>query len=146
MAVPGFGCPCARPWLRPPFAACSLDTYRNHQEDGCPWLRPLWLSLASPALAVPGFGPWLRRGGNLSRGIIGVNRQYRAPLMSTAIEHITMQLAKLPPERLEEVVDFVDFIATREQERRLVRAAQVVSEAALETLWSNETDAAYDRL
>ena len=66
--------------------------------------------------------------------------------MSTAIEHITMQLAQLPPERLEEVVDFVDFIATREQERRLVRAAQVVSEAALATLWSNETDAAYDRL
>jgi len=66
--------------------------------------------------------------------------------MSTAIEHITMQLAQLPPERLEEVVDFVDFIATREQERRLVRAAQVVSESALATLWINETDAAYDRL
>lgn len=66
--------------------------------------------------------------------------------MSTAIEHITMQLAQLPPERLEEVVDFVDFIATREQERRLVRASQVVSEAALATLWINDTDAAYDRL
>lgn len=66
--------------------------------------------------------------------------------MSTAIEHITMQLAQLPQERLEEVVDFVDFIATREQERRLVRAAQVVSEASLATVWTNETDAAYDRL
>jgi len=57
-----------------------------------------------------------------------------------------MQLAKLPPERLAEVVDFVDFIATREQERHLVRAAQVVSEVTLATIWINEADAAYDRL
>jgi hypothetical protein len=66
--------------------------------------------------------------------------------MSTAIAHITMQLAQLPPDRLEEVVDFVDFIASREHERRLVRATQGVSEAGLATLWNNETDAAYDRL
>lgn len=57
-----------------------------------------------------------------------------------------MQLAQLPPERLEEVVDFVDFIANREQDSRLVRAAQVVSESGLATLWNNEIDAAYDRL
>ena len=57
-----------------------------------------------------------------------------------------MQLAQLPPERLEEVVDFVDFIANREQDRRLVRAAQVVSESGLATLWNNEIAAAYDRL
>lgn len=66
--------------------------------------------------------------------------------MSTAIEPITMQLAQLPPERLEEVVDFVDFIAAREQERRLVRAAQVASEDALAALWINDHDAAYDSL
>ena len=57
-----------------------------------------------------------------------------------------MQLAQLPPERLEEVVDFVDFIANREQDRRLVRAAQVVIESGLATLWNNEIAAAYDRL
>ena len=57
-----------------------------------------------------------------------------------------MQLAQLPPERLEAVVDFVDFIANREQDSRLVRAAQVVSESGLATLWNNEIAAAYDRL
>ena len=57
-----------------------------------------------------------------------------------------MQLAQLPPERLEAVVDFVDFIANREQDRRLVRAAQVVIESGLATLWNNEIAAAYDRL
>ena len=72
--------------------------------------------------------------------------QAKAPPISTAIEHITMQLAQLPPERLEEVVDFVDFIATREQERRVVRAAHAVSEVTLAILWNNDTDAAYDRL
>jgi hypothetical protein len=66
--------------------------------------------------------------------------------MSTAIEHITARLAQLPAERLEEVVDFIEFIASREQERHLVRYAQAVSEGALATIWINEADAAYDRL
>jgi hypothetical protein len=66
--------------------------------------------------------------------------------MSTAIEHVTMQLAQLPQERVEEDAHFIDFIATREHDHRLVRAAQAVSEASLATLWTNETDAAYDRL
>ncbi|MBD8528328.1 toxin-antitoxin system, antitoxin component, Xre family protein [Pseudomarimonas arenosa] len=66
--------------------------------------------------------------------------------MSTAIDHITEKLAHLPPERLAEVVDFVDFIAEREQERGLVRAAQTTSEVRLAQLWNNDADAAYDRL
>ncbi|MGE4071707.1 MAG: hypothetical protein AB7E72_11080 [Lysobacterales bacterium] len=63
--------------------------------------------------------------------------------MSTAIEHITARLAQLPAERVEEVVDFVDFIASREHERQLVRAAQAISEATLVSHWINEADAAY---
>jgi hypothetical protein len=66
--------------------------------------------------------------------------------MSTAIDHITEKLAHLPPERLAEVVDFVDFIAEREQDRGLVRAAQTASEVRLAQLWNNDADAAYDRL
>lgn len=66
--------------------------------------------------------------------------------MSTAIDHITEKLAQLPPERIAEVIDFVDFIAERESERKLVRASQAASEASLGAIWDNDADAAYDRL
>ncbi|MBD8528199.1 toxin-antitoxin system, antitoxin component, Xre family protein [Pseudomarimonas arenosa] len=66
--------------------------------------------------------------------------------MSTAIDHLAEKLAQLPPERIAEVVDFVDFIAEREHERTLVRAAQTASETSLARLWNNDVDAAYDQL
>lgn len=66
--------------------------------------------------------------------------------MSTAIDRITEKLAQLPPERLAEVVDFVDFIAEREHDRGIVRTAQAASESSLATLWDNDADSAYDRL
>jgi hypothetical protein len=66
--------------------------------------------------------------------------------MSTAIEHLTEKLAQLPPERIAEVVDFVDFIAEREHDRGIVRAAQAASQESLSQLWNNDADAAYDRL
>jgi len=66
--------------------------------------------------------------------------------MSIAINHLTEKLAQLPPERIAEVIDFVDFIAEREQDRSLVRAAQTASQASLAQIWNNDADAAYDRL
>jgi hypothetical protein len=63
--------------------------------------------------------------------------------MSTVIDHITEKLALLPPERLAEVVDF---IAEREQDRGIVRAAQASSLPALQQIWDNDIDAAYDQL
>ncbi|MBI2398093.1 MAG: toxin-antitoxin system, antitoxin component, Xre family protein [Xanthomonadales bacterium] len=66
--------------------------------------------------------------------------------MNTAIDHLAERLAQLPPERIAEVVDFVDFIAGREQERSITRAAQTASETTLAAIWNNDSDAAYDRL
>ncbi len=51
----------------------------------------------------------------------------------------------LPPEKLAEVEDFVDFLAQRE-DRRLVHAATKLSEKAFKKVWDNPRDAAYDRL
>lgn len=62
--------------------------------------------------------------------------------MNTVLE----KLRRLPPERVMEVEDFIDFLSGRDQERRLVRATLAVSEASLKTLWDNSDDAAYDRL
>lgn len=59
---------------------------------------------------------------------------------------ILEKLKELPPERLAEVEDFVDFLRTRADERSLVRAAAKRSEEAFAKVWENPDDADYDRL
>jgi hypothetical protein len=56
------------------------------------------------------------------------------------------QIQALPPERIAEVEDFVAFIAAREQERSLVRAAAAASAPAFAAVWDNPEDDAYDAL
>ncbi|HEY0320236.1 MAG TPA: hypothetical protein VGC66_04630 [Pyrinomonadaceae bacterium] len=55
------------------------------------------------------------------------------------------KIRNLPPERIAEVEDFVDFIAQRD-ERRLVQAAARLSEESFSKVWDNEEDSAYDEL
>lgn len=56
------------------------------------------------------------------------------------------KLKNLPPERVAEVEDFVDFLRARDEERALVRAATRAAEPAFAKLWDNDADAAYDKL
>jgi hypothetical protein len=63
-------------------------------------------------------------------------------LEQTLIEKIE----SLPPERVSEVEDFVDFLRLREEDRRLVRSSAKLSEAAFQRVWDNPEDAAYDKL
>jgi hypothetical protein len=56
------------------------------------------------------------------------------------------KLKRLPPERIAEVEDFVDFLQSRDNARGLTRAAMKSSEAAFGRVWDNEDDAAYDQL
>ena len=56
------------------------------------------------------------------------------------------KIKALPPERLDEVEDFVDFIASREQERSLARATAATSAAGFGKIWSNPEDDVYDEL
>lgn len=51
----------------------------------------------------------------------------------------------LPPEKVAEVEDFVEFLSQRE-DRQLTRVAGTMAEAALRRVWDNPADAAYDRL
>lgn len=60
-------------------------------------------------------------------------------------ESLIEKIKSLPPERISEVEDFVDFIAQRD-DRRLVQAATKLSEESFREVWDNEEDAAYDRL
>lgn len=52
----------------------------------------------------------------------------------------------LPPERLMEVEDFIDFLRQTSEDRQLRQAAARLSEDSFARVWDNEDDAEYDRL
>ncbi|MCC7048001.1 MAG: toxin-antitoxin system, antitoxin component, Xre family protein [Alphaproteobacteria bacterium] len=56
------------------------------------------------------------------------------------------KIKALPPDRVDEVDDFVDFIRQREQGRALTQAAAATSERSFAAVWSNPEDDAYDAL
>lgn len=56
------------------------------------------------------------------------------------------KIRHLPPHRVAEVEDFVDFLRARGEEKRLVDAASRLSERSLQEVWDNPDDAEYDRL
>ncbi|MHB9103332.1 MAG: hypothetical protein ACYC2E_17720 [Sulfuricella sp.] len=59
---------------------------------------------------------------------------------------IVEKLRALPPERVAEVEDFVDFLQSRSEARALTQAAARLAESAFGQVWNNENDADYDRL
>ena len=56
------------------------------------------------------------------------------------------KLKALPPERVAEVEDFVDFLRTRSEAQQLTRSATNAAEPAFKKVWDNPDDAAYDGL
>jgi len=52
----------------------------------------------------------------------------------------------LPPDKVAEVEDFVDFLRQKIEDRRLIQAATKISEAIFRKVWDNPDDADYDRL
>lgn len=67
--------------------------------------------------------------------------------MTTAYEQrILQKLRHLPPERLAEVEDFVDFLTHRQAEDRgLTQADGQLASPAFARVWDNLSDADYDR-
>ena len=59
---------------------------------------------------------------------------------------ILEKIRMLPPEKVAEVADFVDFIAQRDQTRTLIPAAGKIAEPSFEKVWGNSEDGVYDRL
>jgi hypothetical protein len=66
--------------------------------------------------------------------------------MTVAEQVLIDKIKQLPPQRMAEVEDFVDFLRAREDEQRLTRAATKASEASFAQVWDNDEDAAYDRM
>lgn len=64
--------------------------------------------------------------------------------MTPQLKQVQQKLGQLPPERLAEVEDFIDFLRERDQDRRLRRDYAQASEAAFAKVWDNDEDAVYD--
>lgn len=70
-------------------------------------------------------------------------------IMAIDPKHLRVLIAKmdaLPPERVGEVEDFVDFIRLRDQDQQTRTAAALASQPSFERVWDNPDDAAYDAL
>jgi hypothetical protein len=61
-------------------------------------------------------------------------------------QSLVEKIEALPAEQRIEVEDFVDFIASRAQDRALTRAAAAASVSAFAKIWNNPDDDAYDAL
>jgi hypothetical protein len=59
---------------------------------------------------------------------------------------ILEKLKSLPPERVAEAEDFVDFLRSRHDERTMTHGAAQTAELAFRNVWDNPDDAAYDTL
>ena len=66
--------------------------------------------------------------------------------MTSAENALLDKIRQLPPQRIAEVEDFVDFLRARESAQCLTRAATKASEPSFAAVWDNEDDAVYDRL
>lgn len=64
-----------------------------------------------------------------------------------AIEQVLIEkIRQLPPQRMAEVEDFIDFLRARDEKHRITEAAAKVSEPSFAVVWLNDEDAAYDQL
>ncbi len=64
----------------------------------------------------------------------------------THVRELIEKIRFLPPAKVSEVEDFVDFLCQRDADRRLSRAATKLSESAFARVWNNPDDADYDQL
>jgi len=60
-------------------------------------------------------------------------------------QELIEKIKRLSPDKIAEVVDFVDFLAHRD-DQLLVQAASRISEPAFAKVWDNPDDAKYDKL
>ncbi|MBE0549378.1 MAG: DUF2281 domain-containing protein [Rubrivivax sp.] len=66
--------------------------------------------------------------------------------MAASEQALIEKIKQLPPQRVAEVEDFVDFLRARDDEQSLTRAAAKAGEASFAAVWDNDEDAAYDMM
>ena len=61
-------------------------------------------------------------------------------------QELLEKIRSLPPDKVAEVEDFVDFLRQRVEDRKLAWSTTKLSEDAFRKVWDNPDDADYDRL
>ena len=59
---------------------------------------------------------------------------------------IIRKIRMLSPEKVTEVVDFVDFISRKDRDSLLLKTGNKLAEDAFKKVWDNAEDEVYDRL
>jgi hypothetical protein len=66
--------------------------------------------------------------------------------MTPIAPELIQKLRQLPPDKVAEVEDFVDFLRAHENDSGLTRSLSKAAESSFATAWDDEEDAVYDRL
>lgn len=56
------------------------------------------------------------------------------------------KVRSLSPEKVSQILDFVDFLSHKDYERRMIRASNKLAEPAFKKVWDNPEDDVYDNL
>lgn len=64
----------------------------------------------------------------------------------SSAEQLIEKIRQLPPDKLAQVEDFIDFIRMRIHDRTLTNAITKLSESSFEKVWDNPDDDEYDTL
>lgn len=72
--------------------------------------------------------------------------QYNTIPASEQKRLIIEKIRLLPPDRVSQVADFIDFISQRDQERELLKTAGKMAEDTFKKVWDNSEDDIYDGL
>ena len=67
-------------------------------------------------------------------------------MMTAIAPELIQKLRQLPPDKVAEVEDLVDFLRARENDSGLTPAMRKAAESSFATAWDNDEDAVYDRL
>lgn len=63
----------------------------------------------------------------------------------TAEKILVEKIKVLPPQKVAEVIDFIEFLVQKE-EQKLANSAMKLSEKAFAKVWDNDEDSVYDEL
>lgn len=68
------------------------------------------------------------------------------PKAKLVLTDLVEKIHSLPPSKIAEVEDFVDFLQQRTEDKMLSQAAMKMSEASFNEVWNNPSDSEYDNL
>ncbi|MGB3508685.1 MAG: DUF2281 domain-containing protein [Microcoleaceae cyanobacterium] len=59
-------------------------------------------------------------------------------------KRLIAKIRSLPPDKVSEIIDFVDFLSQRQRQQSLVYSTTKLSETAFDKIWDNPEDSDYD--